>query len=258
MNRPKTLLVLAAVLLMGWWAWHVHHRPPHDTHQPQTAAVVASTPASQPTPSSPVSVQPDQSSQDEEPVADVHDRTDSDATAGANPAAATPMPAWVTYQPTAKPAPPRTSTVTATGTPRGATAWTTANRTDSDAVGIAFVQRYNTRDTTTDTTPWTGPARAASLATPDYAKALTTATATSPDDDWTTLQAHQGWTTVEAHRQPSNEAPADTPTARYRTYTVTITAHGPNGWQQTTHHTQIVLLHHDTAGWRVQNTQILS
>lgn len=107
---------------------------------------------------------------------------------------------------------------------------------DSDAVGQGALRVYYTYDTALDTSRNDAGRRMADAGwcTGTYAQALREAASRSaPGASWTEWARHRAYTTVSM--VPSNEAgkPADTPTSAYRTYAVTLTPIGRDGWRGT-------------------------
>jgi hypothetical protein len=117
--------------------------------------------------------------------------------------------------------------------------WTATD--DASTVAQRFAQASWQMDTTVDTSPIEAQHRAAVLAGPTLADALTTGGPLGGGGAaWTELRTHAGWTTAEGAVVAAPDNP-DTATVAARQVTVTITAHGDDGWSSTTSYGQQVL-----------------
>lgn len=247
-----TVLVLGA--LMG--LWHLTHRPDTGTtHASSPAAASPSTAGRQlPTASPEEDVPQDTLEEDEEQG---HGHSDSDLPPSAPPATPTPMPEWITAQPSKAPGTPQTHQVTpGEQLPRGAQSWAAPNLSNATAVAGAFLQRFHTRDAITDSSAWVGPARAAQFAADGYATSLRRSTDVD-DQSWQYLQSHQGWTDVALEETAVADSPADSATMAYRAFEVTITVHSDDGGETVSTATQLVKLERAGDAWRVSNSQLL-
>jgi hypothetical protein len=163
----------------------------------------------------------------------------SDTPAAPTPASSTPSatPAPIPA-PTATPgisvsSPPSASApAMPTGTPgrpRGITT-TTVDTTSADAVASAFVTTTFAYDSATDLSEFDAQVRSAVYATPTFATELTTPLAQTGSAVFTTLLAHQGFTTVALAPNTDDGQPADALRSAARSYAVTVTGQGADGW----------------------------
>lgn len=122
-----------------------------------------------------------------------------------------------------------TGTATASGvSPRGGqAAWSPTDTPDQ--VAVKYASATWTSDTRIDTGPGAGQERAAQYATDSFAQQLAGAGDIGGGAAWSALASRHGWTTAESQAAATPDAP-DTPTEKYRVVTVTITAHGDDGW----------------------------
>lgn len=105
------------------------------------------------------------------------------------------------------------------------------NGSSPDAVAEAALTVMFSEDTRIDTSPRDATVRAAPYLTPVYAADLADhQAAAAPGAQWNTWAAHNAYTTASVTPAPDSGAPADTTTSAFRTYTVTATAHGTDGY----------------------------
>ncbi|MFF1792823.1 hypothetical protein ACFVXQ_01030, partial [Kitasatospora sp. NPDC058263] len=89
-------------------------------------------------------------------------------------------------------------------------------------------------DTAVDASPRDATVRAAPFLTAAYAAELTSHRAVAaPGAQWNAWSTHNAYTTASVTPIHQAGAPADTDTEAYRTYTVTTTAHGLDGYTDT-------------------------
>jgi hypothetical protein len=104
------------------------------------------------------------------------------------------------------------------------------DRSDATAVGSWAARMIWTLDTATDTGRRDAELRAAAVYTPAYADGLRQLPRPSPGAEWATWAAHRVVTTVDAVLQHEAGAPPDTDSRAYRSYFITITLAGADGW----------------------------
>ena len=128
----------------------------------------------------------------------------------------------------------------------------------ADAVGRAALTVMWTMDTAIDTSQYNATVRAAPYLTTKYAAELKAAPPRSaPGAEWTTWTQHKAWTTVALESADEAGRPSDTPTDAYRTWTVTTTPHGTDGWTgDPTVTTAFVSLTHTAGSWKVSAVQV--
>lgn len=134
--------------------------------------------------------------------------------------------------------------------------WTATD--DATTAAQRFAQASWQMDTADDTSPVQAQRRAAVFATPTLADALTSGGPLGGGGAaWAELRTHAGWTTAEATAVAAPDNP-DTATVAAREVTVTVTAHGDNGWSSTTSYGQQVLFltlsPASGGGWLVTDT----
>lgn len=158
--------------------------------------------------------------------------------------------------PTARPAPPDTSTTTAaaapapstadpsaitaaqpyptgsTGTPRGTLPVPShVNGQDPSAIATAALSVMYAMDTRMDTSPHDATVRATRYLTPKYGAELRAEQPRSaPGAQWQDWADHHAYTTATISPADDAGRPSDSPTIAYRQYTVTVTARGDTGY----------------------------
>lgn len=153
--------------------------------------------------------------------------------------AASPTTTYVTMTATQTQIPtsssmPMATTASAPSTPRGGDPLRGVDTTNVDAVADAVLAAVNTYDTRIDTSPLAASRRAAAFLGGAYATSLVAATHEgAPGAQWTTLAQHDGYTTASVQRREQDGAAPDTSIAASRVRSVTITAHGADGWTTT-------------------------
>lgn len=128
-------------------------------------------------------------------------------------------------------------------------------RQDAQVVANAFVATVMTWDSALDQSRNDAGIRAAVLATPTLAAALSSARVLAgPDQDWTDMVTHAGWSTTTAARADRGPDRGDAPLSVKRAVTATTVLTGTDGWSKsTTPATFVLTLTRDTpsAGWAV-------
>jgi len=186
---------------------------------PASASPMTSPAAASPTPSSPAPSSPT-------------------AASSTTSSASETQPSTVTPGSTS-PATPVTARQVPATTHLPALTWTAAD--DATTVAQRFAQASWQMDTAVDTSPIKAQHRAAVFAGPTLADALTSGGPLGGGGAaWAELRTHAGWTTAEAAVVAAPDNP-DTATVAARQVTVTVTAHGDDGWSSTTCYGQQVL-----------------
>lgn len=98
------------------------------------------------------------------------------------------------------------------------------DRSVAGDVAKAFATTAYSSDTRTDTSPAGASKRAAPLATPELARALTAPRQAREGADWNALVTARGFTAVKTRENTDDGAPAGTATTQYASYLLTITA----------------------------------
>jgi hypothetical protein len=141
---------------------------------------------------------------------------------------------------------PRTPITTPgkSGTPRGLKLNTAkVDRTDADAVAVAFATLCGTYDTKIDNSPNDAGRRASMFATAQLATQMRrNAGVTGPDAAWATMAAHHAYTTVHAQQGGMGEGPQDTTTQAVRGVTIVLQQHGDHGWQPAPNNPETLLI----------------
>ena len=141
----------------------------------------------------------------------------------------------------------------APGRPRGL-ASTTVDTTSVDAVAMAFVATTFSYDSATDVSEFDAQVRSAVYATPTFAAELTTPLARTGSATFAMLAAHQGFTTVSLATNADDGQPADALRSAARSYTVTVTGQGTDGWSAKVDTTTVYVMltrAGSTAPWQV-------
>lgn len=129
---------------------------------------------------------------------------------------------------------------------------------DPGAVSEAALTVMWTIDTKIDISPHDATLRAIPYVTPEYATEIKdTPQRSGPGAEWNSWAAHHAYTRV--HLSPANDAgkPPDTEADAYRTWTVTTTPHGDEGWTgEATTVTAFVELARSGRTWKVNAVQI--
>ncbi len=115
------------------------------------------------------------------------------------------------------------------GQPRGQAAGAVDGQSP-DGVASAFAAATFTYDTALDRSPDDAQLRSAVYATPSFAAELKQPLQQGGGQEWNTLTAHHGYTTVALTVNHDDGRPPDQLRAAARSYTVTVTGHGDNGW----------------------------
>lgn len=106
-----------------------------------------------------------------------------------------------------------------------------AEPTDATAVGEAFARGSWSIDTTSEVSEATAEARLDALMTPSLAaRVAAAARSISPTATFAEWAAHRVVTRVEVAQTHDPGAPPDTPTAAVRSFAVTVTPVGAEGW----------------------------
>ncbi|MFJ2193080.1 hypothetical protein ACIOJE_34925 [Kitasatospora sp. NPDC087861] len=180
----------------------------------------------------------------------------SSATTGSTPTGAAPPPP-ATPSPLFSPTPYPTGTAGTLRAPLPDPA--TVNGQDAGAVGRAAVTVMFQIDTAVDVSPRDATVRAAPYLTTAYAAELASHQAmAAPGAQWGNWTAHDAYTIASVTLTSQAGAPADTTTEADRTYTVTTTAHGRDGYTDTTPvgTAFVVLARNGADPWRVSTIQI--
>lgn len=163
--------------------------------------------------------------------------------------------------PQVAPPPPPTSSTTSVSTPTTSTMpppapvqppqLASANAVDPDSVARVVLLTMFTVDTTRDNSFSAGLRRAAPLLSTSYAASVEAAPTPTPDARWQTWTEHQAYTA--ASLTPSAEdRPADTDTTARRSYLLSYTPVGRDGWRgEPQQMVALVTLTHATGGWVV-------
>lgn len=164
---------------------------------------------------------------------------------------------------------PRSSTTTpaATGfsTPTSAPTTTAAGDGNVDssnptAVAVAAITANWTSNTVVDHGPFDATLRSLVWYTPAAAAKVRASAPTGPPGaTWDTWAAHRATTTVAVQLNHDPGAPADTATAAYRQFNVTVTPHGNDGWTSTPENYQVfVTLTRTSPGapWQVASFEV--
>jgi len=105
------------------------------------------------------------------------------------------------------------------------------DRQNAVAVGEAFVRASYTFDTVTQASTNNATVRSTIWCTPSLrAKMLAALPQGSPGGQWIEWAAHKAVTSVAVRWAPDSGAPAETTTAAYESFDVTVTPHGEHGW----------------------------
>ena len=105
------------------------------------------------------------------------------------------------------------------------------DRQNAVAVGEAFVRASYTFDTVTQASTNNATVRSTIWCTPSLrAKMLAALPQGSPGGQWIEWAAHKAVTSVAVGWAPDSGAPAETTTAAYESFDVTVTPHGEHGW----------------------------
>lgn len=148
------------------------------------------------------------------------------------------------------------------GTPRGQVVAPASKKTGSpDQVAQTFVTTLWTWDAKLDTGPNDAGRRAAVLAAPTYAKALTEARSkAAPNLEWTQMVSHHGFTKItEVKLGGLGDPPPDTATAAARAVTVKGSFLGDKKWSSALGpHTLLVYMQKTSGRWLVTRTEVLS
>ncbi|MEU7230048.1 hypothetical protein [Streptomyces chrestomyceticus] len=188
--------------------------------------------------------------------------TPTDPAADAEPtrAAAPSSPPTKAAEPTSEPPEPSPLPSGAASTPRaGLPDPKKVNGQDPSAVGAAALTTMWTFDTAHDVSQHDATVRAIPYTTPKYGQGIRdTPPRSAPGAEWQRWATHHAYTKVTLTPSQDAGAPEDTPTDAYRTWTVTSTPHGDDGW--TAEPTAVTAFVHLTragsAPWRVNAVQI--
>ena len=136
---------------------------------------------------------------------------------------------------------PTTSPTTMPTSPNATTSadYGSVDRSNATAVAEAAITANWTSNTTTDAGPFVATLRSLIWFAPAAAAKVRSHPPTGPAGaQWSTWAAHRATTTVATVLDPDAGAPPDTPTAAYRSFEVTVTAHGQAGWTAPASHYQ--------------------
>jgi hypothetical protein len=150
------------------------------------------------------------------------------------PTSSAPTPASQ-VTPTATPPSPALPTVPpvagSASLPSAAQLLAGVDATDATAVAQTFARGSWSIDTSTEASEVDAEGRLAALMTPDLAAEVEAATASAqPDATFEEWRRHQVVTTVGLAANNDSGAPPDTPTAADRSFVITITPAGRDGW----------------------------
>lgn len=113
------------------------------------------------------------------------------------------------------------------------------DRSNPTAVARAAITANWTSDTTVDSRPFAATLRSLIWYTPAAAAKVRAHPPTGPaGEQWSTWAAHRATTTVTMQLDQDAGAPPDTSTVAYRSFEVTVTAHGQAGWTAPASHYQ--------------------
>lgn len=161
----------------------------------------------------------------------------SQAAAGPNTGAnATAIPAAATARRALTSSAPATAASSSTTTPAD---YGSVDRSNPTAVARAAITANWTSDTTVDSGPFAATLRSLIWYTPAAAAKVRAHPPTGPaGEQWSTWSSHRAITTVATALDHDTGAPPDTSTAAYRSFEVTVTAHGQAGWTAPASHYQ--------------------
>jgi hypothetical protein len=106
-----------------------------------------------------------------------------------------------------------------------------ADPTDATAVGEAFARATWTIDTTVDTSEAQAEERLAALMAPALAAQVGADSTAGPGATFLSWASHRAVTTATAVATSDSGGPPDTDTAAYRSFVLTVTPAGRDGWQ---------------------------
>jgi hypothetical protein len=127
-----------------------------------------------------------------------------------------------------------------------------ADANDPDSTSRVVLALMYEIDTTRDKSFSDGLRRAVPLLSSDYAVQVSNAPSAKPDAKWRLWAQHQAYTAAETTPSPEDR-PADTDTAAYRAYELTVKPIGRDGWTGDPDiKIALVTLLHTAGGWVVK------